>query len=295
MQPGGSIAVDLTFRGRRVARNRALIMAIVNRTPDSFYDHGVTFDERAARRAISKALEDGADVIDIGGVPASPGPEVSIDEEIRRVLPTVEWTRETYPDVVISVDTYRHEVARRACEAGVDLLNDSWAAADPAMLEVAAEYGAGYVCAHTGGLAPRTDPVRPRYADVVASVVEDTTWLAGQAVARGVPREGVLIDPAIDFGKNTHHSLAVLRGLRSLVETGWPVLIAMSNKGVVGETLDVGMDDRVIGTLAATAVAAHVGAAMFRAHQVPETRQAVEMVASIVGTRPPARAERWLA
>ena len=144
------------------------------------------------------------------------------------------------------------------------------------------------------GLAPRTDPIRPRYDDVVAAVVDSTTQLAEQAVARGVPREGILIDPAIDFSKNTFHSLTVLRHVRTLVETGWPVLMAMSNKGVVGETLDVALDDRLTGTLAATALAAQAGAAMFRAHQVRETRHTIEMVASIVGTRPPARAQRWL-
>lgn len=289
-----SEVVDLVFRGRRLTRDRPLIMAIINRTPDSFYDHGVTFDEEVARAAIRQAVLDGADVIDIGGVPASPGPEVSIEEEIRRVTPTVEWARQTYPDLVISVDTYRHQVAERMCQAGADLLNDNWAAADPAMLDVAAEYGTGYVCAHTDGLAPRTDPIRPRYDDVVAAVVDSTTQLAEQAVARGVPREGILIDPAIDFSKNTFHSLTVLRHVRTLVETGWPVLMAMSNKGVVGETLDVALDDRLTGTLAATALAAQAGAAMFRAHQVRETRHTIEMVASIVGTRPPARPQRWL-
>jgi dihydropteroate synthase len=295
VKAGTSGVVDLVFRGRRLVRDRALIMGIVNRTPDSFYDHGATFEEQLARDAISRAVADGADVVDIGGVPASPGPEVTVDEELRRILPTLEWARDTYPDLVISVDTYRHEVAERACQAGADLLNDTWAAADPAMLDVAAEYGAGYVCAHTDGLTPRTDPVRPQYDDVVAAVVEDTARLAEKAAARGVPREGILIDPAIDFTKHTLHSLAVLRRVDALVDTGWPVLIAISNKNFVSETLDVPLDDRVTGTLAATALAAQAGAAMFRAHQVRETRQTVEMVASIAGTRPPARAERWLA
>ncbi|OZM72669.1 dihydropteroate synthase [Amycolatopsis antarctica] len=287
-------AVDLVFRGRRIERDRALVMAIVNRTPDSFYDHGATFEEEIARNAIRQAVHDGADLVDIGGVPASPGPEVTVDEELARVLPTIEWARETYPDLVISVDTFRHEVAERVCEAGADLLNDTWGGADPKILDVAARYGAGYVCAHVDGLAPRTDPVRPRYADVVASVVEQTTRLAELAVERGVPREGILLDPAIDFAKHTLHSLEILRNVRAMVDTGWPVLMAMSNKNVVGETLDVPLDGRLTGTLAATALAAADGAAMFRAHQVPETLQTVRMVASILGIRPPARAERYL-
>ncbi|MFD9890154.1 dihydropteroate synthase [Amycolatopsis sp. NPDC059027] len=285
---------DLVFRGRRLASDHALIMAIVNRTPDSFYDHGATFAEERAREAVRRSLEDGADVIDIGGVPASPGPEVTVAEEIARVLPTLHWVRETFPDVVISVDTYRAEAADAFCAAGADLVNDSWAAADPEILDVAGQYGVGYVCSHTDGLAPRTDPIRPQYDDVVASVVADTTELAERAIGKGVPREGIMIDPCIDFSKNTYQSLTVLRNVKALVDTGWPVLMALSNKGVVGETLDVEMDDRVIGTLAATALCAEQGAAMFRAHQVRETRHVVEMVASIVGTRPPANAVRWL-
>lgn len=282
--------VDLIFRGRRLVRDRALVMAIINRTPDSFYDHGATFDEQLAREAIKQAVDDGADLIDIGGVPALPGPEVSVDEEIRRVAPTVEWAREAYPDLVISVDTWRHEVAEQVCRAGADLLNDNWAAADAEIIDVAAEYGAGYVCTHTDGLAPRTRrPAYPEYDDVVSAVVDGTTRLAEQAAARGVPREGILIDPAISFAKTIRHDLTVLRHTHALVETGWPVLIAISNKGFVAEALDVGRDDRVTGTLAATSFAALAGASMFRAHQVRETRHTVEMLASIGGVRPPAR------
>ncbi|GAB3675752.1 dihydropteroate synthase [Saccharopolyspora tripterygii] len=274
--------------------DRALIMAIVNRTPDSFYDHGATFEEGRARTAISNAVAEGADVLDIGGIPASPGPEVTVEEEIRRVLPTLEWARAEFPDLIISIDTYRHEVADRVCQAGADLLNDTWQGADPEMLDVAAQYGAGYVCSHTGGLEPRTDPSRPHYEDVVADVIDQTTKLAERAVSLGVPREGVLIDPAIDFGKNTYQSLEILRRLPELVGTGWPVLMAMSNKNVVGESLAVELDDRVTGTLAATALAAQQGAVMFRAHQVRETRHTLEMVATIEGRRAPARVERYL-
>lgn len=285
---------ELTFRGRTITRDRAMIMAIVNRTPDSFYDHGVTYADEAARSAIASAIEHGADVIDLGGVPASPGPEVTVAQELDRVLPTLEWAREHYPELVISVDTWRADAAERMCQSGADLINDSWGAVDPDIVHVAARYGAGYVCAHTGGLAPRTDPVRPHYDDVVSAVRDDLTALAERAVDAGVPASGVLIDPALDFGKNSHHSLEVLRHIDSLVNTGWPVLMAMSNKGFVGETLDVELDDRVYGTLASTGWAASAGAAMFRAHQVRETRHVVEMVATLRGQRPPANVTRWV-
>jgi dihydropteroate synthase len=286
----------MRFGSREVAGDRALVMAIVNRTRDSFYDRGATFSDDAAMAAVDRAVADGADIVDIGGVKAgSKGEVVDAAEEARRVVPFVAAVRERHPDLVISVDTWRHEVGRAVCEAGADLINDTWAGADPALAEVAAEFGVGIVCSHTGGLEPRTDPHRVRYADVVASVAAELVERAERMVALGVPADGVLIDPTHDFGKNTWHGLELLRRLDELVATGWPVLMALSNKDFVGETLGAELEDRVDGTLAATSVAAWAGAKVFRAHQVRQTRRVVEMVASIAGTRPPARVLRALA
>jgi len=197
--------------------------------------------------------------------------------------------------VVISIDTWRAEVAREAVPAGADLVNDTWAGADPELAEVAAATGAGLVCAHAGGLTPRTRPHRAAFPDVVADVLDTVTGLAARAVAAGVRRDGILIDPAHDFGKNTRHSLTLTRDLGALVATGWPVLVALSNKDFVGETLDVGVDQRLEGTLAATAVSAWLGARVFRAHQVRQTRRVLDMVASIRGDREPAVSRRALA
>ncbi|XVS65306.1 dihydropteroate synthase [Actinosynnema sp. CA-299493] len=286
----------MRFGSREVAGDRALVMAIVNRTRDSFYDRGATFSDDAAMAAVDRVVAEGADIVDIGGVKAgSKGEVVDAAEEARRVVPFVAAVRERHPDLVISVDTWRHEVGRAVCEVGADLINDTWAGADPALAEVAAEFGVGIVCSHTGGLEPRTDPHRVRYADVVASVVAELVDRAERMVALGVPAEGVLIDPTHDFGKNTWHGLELLRRLDELVGTGWPVLMALSNKDFVGETLGAELADRVDGTLAATSVAAWTGAKVFRAHQVRQTRRVVEMVASIAGTRPPARVLRALA
>ncbi|WP_173136305.1 dihydropteroate synthase [Kibdelosporangium persicum] len=271
-------------------------MAIVNRTRDSFYDRGATFSDDAAMAAVAAAVADGADIVDIGGVRAGAhGEIVDTAEELRRIVPFVAAVREKFPDVVISIDTWRHEVAQAACEAGADLLNDTWAGADPRLAEVAAEYRVGIVCSHTGGVPPRTDPHRVRYLDVVAEVADELVRRANRMVELGVPVEGVLIDPTHDFGKNTWHGLELLRRLDELVATGWPVLMALSNKDFVGETLGVELSDRVDGTLAATSVAAWTGARVFRAHQVRQTRKVLEMVASIAGTRPPARVLRALA
>jgi dihydropteroate synthase len=292
-----STIVTVTRFGQRVMpRDRALVMAIVNRTRDSFYDRGATFADEAALRRVDTAVGEGADIIDIGGVRAgAQGETVDAAEEARRVVPFVAAVRARYPDVVLSVDTWRHEVARLVCAEGADLINDTWAGADPELAAVAAEYRVGIVCSHAGHLPPRTDPHRVHYTDVVAEVTAELVAAAERMVAAGVPPEGILIDPTHDFGKNTWHGLALLRHVDVLVATGWPVLMALSNKDFVGETLGVGLTDRVDGTLAATAVAAWRGARVFRAHEVRQTRHVVEMVASIAGTRPPAEVLRALA
>ncbi|AFM18638.1 Dihydropteroate synthase [Mycolicibacterium chubuense NBB4] len=288
-----------TFLGRPVAGGRALIMAIVNRTPDSFYDRGVTFTDEAAKEAAHRVIADGADLVDVGGVKAGPGETVGVDEEIARVVPFIEWLRSTYPDQLISVDTWRAEVAKQACAAGADLINDTWGGADPDLATVAAEFGAGLVCSHTGGAAPRTRPFRVDYGiterGVVDDVLAEVTAAAERAAALGVRRDGIVIDPTHDFGKNTYHGLSLLRHVKDLVNTGWPVLMALSNKDFVGETLGVGLTERLEGTLAATALAAAEGAAMFRVHEVGPTRRVLEMVASIKGARQPKRTVRGLA
>jgi dihydropteroate synthase len=267
----------------------------VNRTPDSFYDRGATYRHAAALDRVEEAVAEGADIIDIGGVKAGHGDYVSVDEELRRTSRLVAEVRSRHPQVVVSVDTWRAEVARELCRQGADLLNDTWAGAEPEVAEVAAEFGVGLVCSHTGGLGPRTDPHRVSYDDVVADVVARTTALATRAVRVGVRRDGVLVDPTHDFGKNTYHSLELTRRLDEIVATGWPVLVALSHKDFIGETLDLPTDRRLAGTLAATAVSAWHGARVFRAHDVAQTRQVLQMVAAIQGTRPPAVARRGLA
>lgn len=272
-----------------------VVMAIVNRTPDSFFDRGATFAADSALRAVERAVEEGAEIIDIGGVKAGPGAEVDVAEEIRRTVDTIAAVRATFPEVVISIDTWRAEVAVEAVAAGADLLNDTWSGADPALAQVAADTGAGLVCSHAGGLAPRTRPHRAAFDDVVADVLGTVTGLADRAVALGVRRDGILIDPAHDFGKNTRHSLEITRRLDELTGTGWPLLVALSNKDFVGETLDLPVTERLEGTLAATAVSAWLGARVFRAHQVRQTRRVLDMVASIRGDRPPTATRRGLA
>ena len=280
---------------RQFRDDELLIMAIVNRTPDSFYDKGATFSFDDALQRVRGAVRDGAEIVDIGGVKAAPGAVVTTQEEIDRTVSFVAAVRAEFPALVISVDTWRHEVGLAACEAGADLLNDAWGGWDPDLASVAAHYGAGLVCTHAGGFEPRNRPHRVAYDDVMADVLARTIGEAERAVAAGVSPKSVLIDPGHDFGKNTRHSLEVTRRLPEMVATGWPVLVSLSNKDFVGESLGRVVGDRLIGTLATTTVSAWLGARVFRAHNVAETRQTLDMVAIIRGDRPPVRTVRGLA
>jgi dihydropteroate synthase len=285
----------LKLGAREFGPGEFAIMAIVNRTPDSFYDKGATFAFQAALDRVDEVVGQGADIVDIGGVKAAPGEEVTLAEEIERTVEFVATVRAAHPDVIISVDTWRHEVGDAVCRAGADLLNDAWGGYDPQLASVAAAHGAGIVCTHAGGLAPRTRPHRVQYDDVMADVLAVTVGLAEQAVQAGVDPASVLIDPAHDFGKNTYHSLEVTRRLEEMVQTGWPVLVSLSNKDFVGETLDVPVGERLVGTLATTSICAWMGAVVYRVHNVVETRQTLDMVATIKGQRRPARTVRGLA
>ena len=278
----------------------AEVMAIVNRTPDSFYDKGATFASEKALLRIDGAVFAGASIIDIGGVKAGPGDDVSVAEEIDRVVPLIAAARGRHPDVTLSVDTWRAPVAEAAIDAGADLINDTWAGFDPELVEVAGQHRVGYVCSHTGGITPRTRPHRVHYDDVVADVIAETTALAERAASLGVPEERIFIDPTHDFGKNTYHGLELLRRVDELVATGWPVLMALSNKDFVGETLNRGLNgaditERVPGTLAATAWAAARGVAAFRVHEVEATLDVIRMTAAIQGEMAPLHTVRGLA
>jgi dihydropteroate synthase len=272
---------------------RTAVMAILNRTPDSFYDRGATFGFEAALEAGERALAEGADWLDVGGVKGGPGPPVPEAEELERVVPLLEALRER-TDAVLSVDTYRPGVGRRALAAGADVVNDPSGLRDPRMAEVAAEAGAGLVIMHTAG-PPRTRPHRPAYTDVVAEVRAFLADRAALAKSRGLPTDRLIVDPGHDFHKNTFHSLELTRRLGELTGLGHPVLVALSNKDFVGETLNLPLDQRLEGSLAAAAFSVAAGASIVRVHEVQATVRVVRMVEAILGRRPPAATRRGLA
>lgn len=306
--PRGS--APLVLRGREVGRDgravRPVVMAVLNRTTDSFYAPARVPDDAAALAAAERAYADGAEILDVGGVRAGNGSPVDEAEEIRRVVPFVAAVRRAVPDLLVSVDTWRAGVARAAIDVGADLINDTWAGHDPALVEVAGAAGVGVVCSHTGGATPRTDPYRVEYGPstnertdgrdgLLADVVSTLRAAAERAVECGVPRESVLVDPTHDFGKNTWHSLHLLRRTGVLAGLGFPLLMALSRKDFVGETLDLPPEERLEGTLGATAVAAWLGARVFRTHDVVATRRVLDLVAAVRDEAPPAVALRGLA
>lgn len=271
--------------------SRCLVMGIVNRTPDSFYDGGRMGLEESVEHSL-RLVEEGADILDIGAVKAGPGQEVDADEESRRLLPLVEALagRVGCP---LSIETARATVAARALEAGAAIVNDVTELADPDLAGVCATADARLVVMHHGGQI-RGRPRHPRYEDVVADVKATWERVAARARAGGVGDDAIIVDPGLDFGKNTFHSLELMRRLDELVDVRWPVLIAPSRKDVVGETLGVPLDQRLEGTLALVALSALRGAAIVRVHDVAESVRVVRMVEATEGKVGPVAPVRGL-
>lgn len=268
-----------------------LVMGILNRTPDSFYDGG-RMSLEACMRLAAGLEEHGADILDVGAVKAGPGDEVSEQEETARLLPLVEELAARI-HIPLSVETGRPRVAARALQAGAAILNDVTGLEDPALAGVAAEEGAALVLMHHGGQL-RGRPLNPRYEDVVAAVVEEWGRLAARATSAGVGPESIVADPGIDFGKTTFHSLELVRRLPELVAAGYPLLMAASRKDVVGETLALPPDDRLEGSLALVALAVRDGVRIVRVHDVKETVRVVRIVEAVDGRRRPGAAVRGL-
>lgn len=265
---------------------RIAVMAIVNRTPDSFYDRGATDGEDAAIAAGFAAVRAGADIVDVGGVKFAPGPPVPIAEEIARVLPVV---RALAPLVRVSVDTFHPAVARAAIDAGAAIINDTTGLHDPEMADVIAQSDASIVIAHSLA-APRTRHPLPHYDDVVGEIAIFLRARIALAREHGVPTERIIIDPGHDLNKNTRHSLELTRRLGELTGLGHPLLVALSNKDFIGESLGRDRLGRLPGSLAAAVYCVLQGARIVRAHNIAETVDAMRMLEAILGWREPVEA-----
>ena len=267
-------------------------MAIVNRTPDSFFDDGRTFGLEAAVRAALAAEADGADMVDIGGVPFGRGPVVSTQEELDRVVPVVSAVS-AESGIVISVDTTSAAVARESIAAGASIINDTSGLFDPDMAKVVAASSATLVLTHSLW-PPRSEPARPEYGDVALEVVSFLRSRIFIAQDAGIPIDRLIVDPGHDLNKNTFHTLELTRRLDEITRLGPPTLVAVSNKDFIGETLDREKQDRLEGTIATAVFCILKGARIVRMHDVPATVAAVRMTEALLGFREPAYARHNL-
>ncbi len=278
---------------RQIGRRRfdfdreIVVMGIVNRTPDSFFDQGRTYALDRAVDAALAAADAGAGWVDIGGVPFSPDtPEVSAAEELDRVLPVVTGVV-MQSDVVVSVDTFRPEVAAECLAAGAAVVNDTTGLRDPELAAVVAAFGATVVITHSRA-APRQHFRHPEYGDVVAEVKAFLAERAAYAVGQGIAESRIVLDPGHDLNKNTRHSLELTRRLSEIADLGLPLLAAVSNKDFVGEATGLPRPDRTPPSLAAATACSLAGARILRMHDVPAAVAVARMTETILGLREPA-------
>ncbi len=262
------------------------VMAVINRTPDSFYDAGSTFVLDQAVNAALQAVQAGADWVDIGGVPFSPGPELAWEEEAERIVPVIKAVREA-SDVIISADTFQPKVAQAAIEAGADVINDTTGLAYPELAQVVAKNDVHLVITHS--LAkPRTIYPRPTYTDVVAEVREYLSQKVQMALDAGISPSKIIVDPGHDLNKNTAHTLELTERFEEFANLGYPALAAVSNKDFIGETLDLPKSERTLGSMVAATICAMNGARILRMHNIAESVQMVRMIEATHGWREPA-------
>jgi dihydropteroate synthase len=265
-------------------RHRALVMGILNRTPDSFFDQGTYYDFDAFLGKAEQLVREGADLLDVGGVKAGPGPEVTEAEELERVIPAIEALRRRF-DVPLSVDTWRASVLREALAAGAVVANDISGFADPDYLPVAAAAGASVVATHIR-IGPRVPDPEPVYDEpVVDAVCRFLRDRAERAEAAGIPRERVMVDAGLDLGKTEPQSLELLRAHDRLAALGWPLFLSASNKRFLGHLVGTDVDDRREASHAAHALGIALGSRVLRAHDVRGARRTADVMAAVLAAR----------
>lgn len=260
--------------------SRSLVMGILNRTPDSFFDQGGYYRFDDFLQKAEQLVVDGADLLDVGGVKAGPGDEVSEAEELDRVVPAIDALCSRF-DVPVSVDTWRASVAKAAFAVGAVIGNDISGFADPEYLTVAAAAGASVVATHIR-LAPRVADPNPEYDDLVGTVVAFCGERAARAKAAGIPSQRIIVDAGLDLGKSEAQSLVLLRESRALAALGYPVLLSASNKRFLGVFLDLDVGERREATVAAHALGITLGCRILRAHDVRGARRTADVLAAVL-------------
>lgn len=259
--------------------SRSLVMGILNRTPDSFFDKGRYYDLDTLLERADRLVQEGADILDVGGVKAGPGPEVSLEEELDRVVPAIGALSDRF-GVLLSVDTWSSKVLAEAIGAGASIGNDISGFSDPEYLRVAAGGQAAVVATHIR-LAPRVRDPEPAYDDLVFEVEEFLLERSRWAQAAGIEPESVIFDAGYDLGKTTEQSLALLGATQRLASHDHVLLVSASNKGFLGEALSLEVDQRREASISAAAFAACLGGRIFRVHDVRGTRRALDTISAI--------------
>jgi dihydropteroate synthase len=262
---------------------RALVMGILNRTPDSFYDRGAHWELDAFFARADQMVRDGVDILDVGGVKAGPGPFVGEEEELDRVVSAIDALHRRF-DVPLSVDTWRASVATASYRAGAVVGNDISGFADPAYLDAAAEAGAAVVATHIR-VAPRVPDPEPHYDDVVAVVADFLFERAARARAAGIPPERIMVDAGLDLGKTWQQSVVLLRASDRLAALGYPLLLSASNKTFLGRMLDLEVSERWEASLGAAALGVTLGCRIVRAHDVRGTRRVCDLLSAVMEQR----------
>lgn len=272
----------LDCAGKPLDLSRPQVMGILNITPDSFSDGGVFFAPDTALGHAREMVAEGAAIIDVGGESTRPGAApVPLQEELRRVIPVIEVLCATL-SVPVSIDTRNPAVMQAAVAAGAGLINDVNALQAPGAMEMAASLGVPVCLMHMQGL-PESMQENPDYGDVVAEVRQFLTGRAAACIAAGIPQEQILLDPGFGFGKTTRHNLLLLRHLEDLVAEGYPVLVGLSRKSLIGNVLGLPVDERLYPGVALAVLAVWQGAAIVRTHDVRATREAVAMCHAVSG------------
>lgn len=271
----------LKLGNKEFSLEEVLVMGVLNITPDSFYDGGHYFEKDKALKRIEEIVKEGAHIIDVGGMSTRPGSlPVSLDEEINRTIPIIAHIAKNY-DILISIDTYRAEVARRAIDAGAHIVNDiSGLAFDENMAKIASESGVSVVIMHIKG-TPKNMQDNPVYEDVVDEIYDYLYDRANKVVEAGVGRDKIMVDPGIGFGKTVEHNLIILNKLSEFKSLGYPILVGTSRKSFIGKLLDLPPEERLEGSLSAAVYSVINGANIVRVHDVKETLRAVKIANTI--------------
>ncbi|MFC1576719.1 dihydropteroate synthase [Candidatus Omnitrophota bacterium] len=273
----GGFSIDLA--------SRTHIMGVLNRTPDSFSDGGRYLEESAALTRIEEMVREGADIIDIGGESTRPGaPEVSPDEELDRVMPVIEKAARNL-NIPISIDTRKAKVAEEALKAGAGIVNDvTGLRGDPEMAGVVREHNAALIVMHIKG-TPRTMQEDPVYGDLIPEIIESLAGSIKIAEEAGIPRNKIIIDPGIGFGKTVEHNLEIIGRIDEFKALGRPILLGTSRKSFIGKVLNRGTDDRIWGSAATSAIAVLKGVNVIRVHDVKEQSDVVRIIDAVAGRR----------